>query len=903
MISGSRIALGAVGAVFGALLLGPTNQVAGALLGGLIVLGALELQSLRLQLKSLREEVGRLRRDAPTCQEPAPPPKDPPTETPPWREFEPARPSAPPLPASSPAQSPLTVSLPPESPQRISEPSYDPASNELAPIRWVREFLLGGNAVVRIGSLILFFGVAFLLRYLAEHTRVPIEWRLAGIMLGGVALLVVGWRLRVSRTGYALALQGAGVGVLYLTVFAALRLYALLPGAIAFPLLAAVATLLGVLAVLQNSLSLAILGVVGGFLAPVLASTGQGSHVALFSYYALLNAGILGVAWFKAWRPLNIVGFVFTFGIATVWGVLRYRPELFASTEPFLVLYFLFYLAIAVLFTWRQPVQLTGYVDGTLVFVTPIAVFALQSALLGSRLLPLAYSALVMSAVYLGLAWALKRRRAEQQAMLVEAFLAIGVVLVTLAVPLALNANWNVAAWSLEGAALTWIGCRQGRVLARSMGILLLLACGLVAAAQFDLSPAHTGLALVDYAGIVLLSVAALLGACTLHRHRSQLLPFEQPISTVLFCWGLWWWSAGSVSEIAQYWPTQALAGTLLLLTLTTLLCERTYRFADIPVARIAALLQLPLMIAAAVFALGSLAHPGAAAGYLAWPLAFIGLYYLMAQLEGVARGPLANGLNAGATWLFLALGSWEAAFQINRAVAGSDVWPTTAWVVLPLVFLALLPQSLARISWPFGKNRDVYLFPIAMGVAIFLVGWSLLANLGSDGNFAPLPYCPLFNPLDLTQALVLLVLWRHWRTVRAVSSSGFPRIDARLPVPTLAALAFLWLNAMLLRTLHQWFGVSFAWDSLMESTLVQTSLSIFWTLLAFVIMVSAARLRRRIPWLVGATLLGVVIAKLFLVDLSSVGSIERIVSFLGVGLMMLVLGYLAPLPPAKGEI
>jgi hypothetical protein len=394
-----------------------------------------------------------------------------------------------------------------------------------------------------------------------------------------------------------------------------------------------------------------------------------------------------------------------------------------------------------------------------------------------------------------------------------------------------------------------------------------------------------------------------LLGACILHRHRGQLRPFEQPIATGLFCWGLWWWAAGSVSEIAQYWPAQELAGTLLLLTLTTLLCERTHRFADIPVARMTALLQLPLMIAAAVFALGSLAHPGAAAGYLAWPIAFIGLYYLMAQLEGVARGPLANGLNAGATWLFLALGSWEAAFQINRAVAGSDVWPTTAWAALPLAFLALLPLCITRIRWPFGKNRDVYLFPIATGVAIFLVGWSLLANLASDGNFAPLAYCPLLNPLDLAQALVLLVLWRHSRTVRAVGTSGFPRIDARLPLPTLAALAFLWLNAMLLRTLHQWFGVGFAWDLMMESTLVQTSLSIFWTLLAFVVMVGGARRRRRVPWLVGATLLGVVIAKLFLVDLSRVGSIERIVSFLGVGLLMLVLGYLAPLPPAEREI
>ncbi|MCI5168161.1 MAG: hypothetical protein D3903_19250, partial [Candidatus Electrothrix sp. GM3_4] len=40
----------------------------------------------------------------------------------------------------------------------------------------------------------------------------------------------------------------------------------------------------------------------------------------------------------------------------------------FASTEPFLVLFFLMFTLIGVLFAFRQPAQLRGYVDGTLVF-------------------------------------------------------------------------------------------------------------------------------------------------------------------------------------------------------------------------------------------------------------------------------------------------------------------------------------------------------------------------------------------------------------------------------------------------------------------------------------------------------------------------------------------------------
>ena len=95
--------------------------------------------------------------------------------------------------------------------------------------------------------------------------------------------------------------------MLYLTTFAALRLYSLLPPALAFALLAAIAIFSALLAVMQDALILAAFGAGGGFLAPILASTGQGSHVMLFGYYLLLNLGIAGIAFFKSWRSLNIM--------------------------------------------------------------------------------------------------------------------------------------------------------------------------------------------------------------------------------------------------------------------------------------------------------------------------------------------------------------------------------------------------------------------------------------------------------------------------------------------------------------------------------------------------------------------------------------------------------------------
>jgi uncharacterized membrane protein len=873
-----RVVLPIGGALIGWALGGPATQVFDSAVGAAVGFAIADLGILRARLDELGAQVARLTAE---LRRPEPVPEPAPAPTP--RDSIDPHDSV--IPAPRPSAAPPLIQV---------------GATQLPIVGAIRGFLTGGNALVRAGVIVLFFGVAFLLRYMAEHTHVPIEFRLTGISLAGIALLVFGWRLRTTRTGYALAIQGGGVGILYLTVFAALRLYAVLPAAIAFPILAVIALLTAMLAVLQNSIAFALLAVSGGFLAPVLASTGQGSHVVLFSYYAVLNLGILAIAWFKAWRPLNVAGFVFTFAIGTAWGILKYRTEDFATTEPFLVLFFLFYLGISILFTLRQPVKLAGYIDGTLIFGTPIVVFALQSAMLHDQGMALAYSAIAMSALYLTIAWLFKRRRDDPQQVLLEAFLALGIAFLTLAAPLALDARWNAATWALEGAALVWVGCRQDRLLPRLFGALLNVAAGCVAATAFDTHAGHVTMPLGGYFGVLLQSAAAIFSARTLHAARPRLRSFEHLVPDALYWWGSWWWLIGSLSEIFHYLPTYAMPAALILVTLTTSASSEIHRRTLLGSAKVVALLQLPAMFLFALQAAFSLHHPSADGGWLAWPLAFGGLSCVIFRLEGTASAPLATALNAFSAWLFCALLSWETAWAVNTVVGASDMWPTAAWATVPALFLFLLPLLVTRVTWPFARNRVAYLFVAGVGIALYLGTWSLMTNATSLGDTAPLPYVPVLNPLDLAQAFALLVLFRYWRVLRTVRSTGVARIDPRVPMPVLAALAFIWLNAVLLRTLHQWFAVPYGLEQLMASTLVQTSLSIFWAILALVTMLLATRKRHRLVWIVGAVLFAVVIAKLFLIDLSRTGSVERIVSFVGVGLLMLVVGYFSPLPPAS---
>jgi uncharacterized membrane protein len=168
-------------------------------------------------------------------------------------------------------------------------------------------------------------------------------------------------------------------------------------------------------------------------------------------------------------------------------------------------------------------------------------------------------------------------------------------------------------------------------------------------------------------------------------------------------------------------------------------------------------------------------------------------------------------------------------------------------------------------------------------------------------GSSLQLPQA-LANPLDVVQGLVLFVLIQFWLRLRSEGRPTASNLEQRPVVVALALLGFLWLNAVLLRTLHHWAGIPYELRAMLDSTLVQSALSVFWAFLALTTMLIATRIRARVVWLTGAVLLVAVVVKLFLVDLSSIGTIERIVSFVGVGLLMLVLGYFSPLPPTAEE-
>jgi uncharacterized membrane protein len=791
-------------------------------------------------------------------------------------------------------------------PVEIPSPPSAGISPSAGPGFWER--LLGGNLVVKVGIIVLFFGVAFLLKYTYERVHVPIELRLTGAALGAIALLVVGWLLRDKRPGYALALQGGGVGILYLVIFGAFRLFHLLPAPLTFALLVGVAVSSAALSVLQNSLALAAIGVSGGFLAPVLASTGQGSHVMLFSYYAVLNAGIVAIAWVKAWRVLNILGFGFTLAIGGLWGAKAYRPEFFSTTEPFLLLFFLMYVAIPLLFAKRRAVELKDYVDGTLVFGVPIAAFGLQAVLVRDIEYGAACSALALGVFYLCLALVLFRRTGANLRLLVESFVALSLAFGTLAIPLAFDGRMTSAAWALEGAAVVWIAMRQGRLLARAFGYLLQFIAGLAflkdASRGYDATPILNSF----YVGSVFLAAAAFFCAAYIERSRDRepgrLREEESTLAYVLLAWGAAWWYGGGIHEITRYvaeaYRSQAV---LMFCAASSIWFSVLSSWARWPTVSWLRLALYPAIILQLVTEVARATHPLADLGAAAWGVALLAHFWLLSRHAGDGR-PFAirlhEGLHAAGVWLLALQGAREVGWLIDTAVEGKRVWPAIAWALVPAMLLAALAAPRLQTRWPVSAHARSYVVTGGAPLATFLALWVFYANFTSDGDPYPLVYVPLLNPLDIAIGAVFIIV-AGW--LRAAAGHGLrPWLDtARTAVYTVSGIAaFVWVNGILLRSLHHWSELPFALQPMLSSRLVQASFSILWTALALGAMVVATRHALRPLWLTGAGLMAVVVGKLFIVDLSHVGTVERIVSFIVVGLLMLVIGYFSPVPPRQ---
>lgn len=582
---------------------------------------------------------------------------------------------------------------------------------------WVTD----GNVFVRVGIIVLFMGMTFLTRYAIDQNMISIEARLAAIGAVGVGLLFWGWRQRDLKRNFSLVVQGGGIGLLYLTVFAGFSLYDVIPSTIAFILLALIVIFAAILAVSQDAKPLALFATIGGFLAPILTSSGNNNYVGLFSYYSLLNLGIFAVAWFRSWRILNFIGFIFTFLVSTVWGVLSYEKEFFSSTEPFLVLFFLLYVGIGILFAHKRTPFYKDYVDSSLIFGTPIFAFGLQCAMVKDFEYGVAISAAVLGVFYLVLASILWKKYGARLRLLTETFLSLGVIFATLAIPFAVDGYLSAAAWAIEGTGILWVSVKQQEKYRRFFATALIFAAGLMLLYGMKATQSAAPFINSFFIGCIIITVAATIASWLLAQDFAGKVRGESTLADMLIVYALGTLLGGFELEIYNFSLFTVHGSLLALLSgISILVYTMLAGFLHWPKGNWVSVWYVVPLSVAAVLCFTHQSQLSQHFGYLLWPavlvIAFYGLKRAIGLVDDKSLVPAHILLAATIVGLLF----WEGIWQL----------------MLGYSVLAILFNHLSnRFEWPQLKVLALGFFPVLVVCSLFAI--RVDGDLVTLSNFA----------------------------------------------------------------------------------------------------------------------------------------------------------------------
>ena len=338
------------------------------------------------------------------------------------------------------------------------------------------EVQVGQKWLLIVGILTMVFGVGYFLKYSFEQGWVGPEGRVAMAYVWGILFLVAGDRFRKSFERFGLSLIGGGIAVLYFSAFAAFQLYHLFGQTASFSIMVLITVLACVLAVRYDTKWLAVLGLIGGFLTPVLLTTGQDNQIALMTYMTILNLGLLAIAFSKKWDLLNTLGFVFTYLLYSGWYLNHYNTSKFWPAILFLNVFFLIYSLVPFAYQVRKGAQSDGR-EILLMGLNSLIAFGygyvMIKALYG--LVWVSIISVFYAFVFLSLAtWLYQKGKQSLDVFVI--MLAKAMLFLIITVPVLFSGHWITLFWSAQSLALVWMASKLERRSLTMGGLALLLA-------------------------------------------------------------------------------------------------------------------------------------------------------------------------------------------------------------------------------------------------------------------------------------------------------------------------------------------------------------------------------------------------------------------------------------------
>jgi uncharacterized membrane protein len=413
--------------------------------------------------------------------------------------------------------------------QRETAPSVAPVRRLPTPIDWER--LIGRRALGWIAGLSIVLAAAFFLRYAFENQWIGPLGRVALAQAAGVALAIGGWYY--ERRGWRIfspMLTGAAIVLFYLATYSAFGFYNLLPRQAATAFLVVIVVESMGLAVLYDRMPLGLVAILGGLLTPALVRSEHDQYLALFTYLAVLDAGIVVLALWRDWAAVASAALVGTHALFWTWYEAQYHPEKRPVAVTFLIIIYVIFVAYDLILHvgrtraagWEALVRWLANA-----FLAFLAFYVLLNPPYHVWMGTLAVTAAV---VYAAIGRLILARRPDDIRLFLST-IAVAVGFIALAFPIQADASWIALGWAAEAAALWWFGLRLHSPTLRILGgsLAMLAVCRVVV---ID-TPNHTRnpfIPILNRYALPALGVAAcVLGSVALSRSRlSQLATGER---------------------------------------------------------------------------------------------------------------------------------------------------------------------------------------------------------------------------------------------------------------------------------------------------------------------------------------------------------------------------------------
>ncbi len=322
------------------------------------------------------------------------------------------------------------------------------------------EKFVGENLISKIGILILVLGVAIGAKLAIDKGLINPLTRIILGYLVGVGLMGFAINLKAKYESFSAVLLSGSIAILYFITYAAYTYYNLIPQSITFALMVIFTGFTVIAAIKYNKQVIAHIGLVGAYAIPFLLSNGTGNVVVLFSYMAIINIGILVLAFIRYWKSLFYASFALTWIIFLAWRIpldneLSYLKVSILFSGTYFITFYATNLAYKVL-----KKEIFTISDVTILLLNSFIFFgagywvlnqnATGRELLGIFTLINAIIHFIVSLIIY------KRKLADKN--LFYFILALVITFITMAVPVQLNGNWVTTFWAVEAAILFYLG-------------------------------------------------------------------------------------------------------------------------------------------------------------------------------------------------------------------------------------------------------------------------------------------------------------------------------------------------------------------------------------------------------------------------------------------------------------